>query len=284
VAGGMQGFLESSTDSADLYDPDTGTWSPACSMATGRYFHTATLLLNGKVLVAGGAQSGPGSDAMASAELYDPDTDTWSPAGSMAHPRASHTATLLPDGKVLVAGGDIGAGTSAELYDPETDTWSPTGSMAEDRSSHTATLLPDALVLVTGGEQGSPLSKSSAELYVGALNRLLVEDTAFVAKAAVASPTWLDLSPEDAHVVTQGDTQWVADYAWSPAVAAASMVSLHDGRFLAPDYDVYRVTAGSALAGGYAAIHEDAYVSRGYCPACVNDGLVWRPSTAARRA
>src|SRR5437588_39524 len=85
--------------------------------------------------------------------------------GSMTTPRIGHTATLLPSGKVLVAGGGGGVLLAqAELYDPATGTWSPTGSMAIARSGHTATLLPSGKVLVAGGSNGSGVS-ASAELY-----------------------------------------------------------------------------------------------------------------------
>lgn len=90
----------------------TNTWTAAGSLITARQGHTATLLLSGKVLVAGGY----GATFLASAELYDPVTSTWSPASNLATARTSHTATLLPSGKVLVAGGvNSGYLDSAEL-------------------------------------------------------------------------------------------------------------------------------------------------------------------------
>jgi hypothetical protein len=116
---------------AELYDPATGSWSLTGSMTTGRSGFSATLLKDGRVLVAGGVWDAPPGDAgeLASAELYDPATGTWARTGSMLKARNSPTATLLPDGKVLVAGGagndGLGGGccgplASAELYDPGT--------------------------------------------------------------------------------------------------------------------------------------------------------------------
>ena len=166
--------------SAELYDPASGTWTATGSLATARTGHTATLLPNGKVLVAGGVwrhwrsrergtlRSGErdldghrqprhrtrwshGDVAaqrqgarrrrywhggyLASAELYDPASGTWTATGSLATARSSHTATLLPNGKVLVAGGidSVIALASAELYDPASGTWTATGSLATAR-------------------------------------------------------------------------------------------------------------------------------------------------------
>lgn len=149
AAGGESNFgLQAS---AELYNAATGTWSSTGSMRDARFEHTATLLPNGKVLVAGGAQPGPNALViLASAELYDPLTGTWTPTGSMNTSRAEFTATLLPNGEVLVAGGftTSAAPASAELYNPVTGTWTVTGSMIGFPAQHTATLLQDGEVLV----------------------------------------------------------------------------------------------------------------------------------------
>ena len=128
-------------------------------LGVGRQIHTATTLADGRVLVAGGYDAH--DQAVASAVIYDPATDTFSPTGSMAAARGLHTATLLADGRVLIAGGGhpswVGPQAdpylaSAELFDPATGTFSPTGSMAIRREGHTATLLTDGRVLITGGD------------------------------------------------------------------------------------------------------------------------------------
>jgi N-acetylneuraminic acid mutarotase len=168
VAGGYSFIPPSSAedgnlDSAELYDPATGTWSATGSLFSERAFHTATLLQTGQVLVAGGDDQ----NLMVSAEIYDPSAASWSATGPLAATRNSHTATLLPNGQVLVAGGfgdgPTGYTMGAEFYDPATGNWNAAGELQEGRTSHTATLLPGGRVLVAGGFRNVALS--SAELY-----------------------------------------------------------------------------------------------------------------------
>ncbi len=140
----------------------TGSWTGTGSMHTGRWLHTATLLSDGRVLVAGGVSP---SGVTASAELFDPNTGLWTVTGSMNYARHVHTATLLPNGKVLVVGGlNVNSLGSAELYDPQTGLWTITNSLNVARREHTATLLDNGKVLIAGGYDGSQYLKS-AELY-----------------------------------------------------------------------------------------------------------------------
>ncbi|HSV62542.1 MAG TPA: hypothetical protein VLH83_04290, partial [Chthoniobacterales bacterium] len=113
------------------------------SLITARFQHTATLLSNGKVLVAGGAETV--NFESKKAELYDPMTGAWTATGSMNTARHDHRAILFSTGKVLVVGGDS-PGISAELYDPATEKWTATGSLNAARHEFTATLLPSGKV------------------------------------------------------------------------------------------------------------------------------------------
>jgi hypothetical protein len=155
IAGGLNTQMLSSSE---IYDPTTGTFSSGPSMTTRRSGHTAVLLPNGKVLLTGGT-TGSTSDwtFLSSAELYDPVSRRFTATGSMMVPRASHTATLLTNGEVLITGGHVGRGAAvqiyatAEIYDPATGSFRPTGAMTHVRHKHSAALLPDGRVLINGG-------------------------------------------------------------------------------------------------------------------------------------
>ncbi|OLC77984.1 MAG: hypothetical protein AUH78_03245 [Gemmatimonadetes bacterium 13_1_40CM_4_69_8] len=153
--------------SAELFDPTSGTWTSTGTLSMGRQAPAAALLPDGRVLLAGGTSAYP-FPSLASAELYDPATGTWSATGSMADQRiwtsedvsAAGFLVVLPDGKVLTAGGvsrpdNFGASDtylkSAELYAPATGTWSPAGDMLTPRSEHQLTPLTTGQVLATGG-------------------------------------------------------------------------------------------------------------------------------------
>ena len=153
------------TTTADLFDPSTGKFTPTTGkLLTARVNDTATLLANGKVLITGGFNTA----GLATAELYDPATESFSATGSMGAARLAPTATLLNTGantgKVLVAGG-TSTTSVAELYDPATGTFSSTGSLAAARAGHTATLLGDLTVLMVGGNDFSGNILAASELF-----------------------------------------------------------------------------------------------------------------------
>ncbi len=173
IAGGIDPSSGDSLDSAELYDPSTGTFSATSGkMTSPRALHTATLLANGEVLLAGGSTSSLFSGALDTAELYNPAAGTFT---AVAHPmtsaRASATANLLHNGQVLIAGGAIADGSSiasAELFDPKTGTFTAAnGAMSNARAFQSAVTLHDGRVMVAGGSVvtlvGGALSTTSTD-------------------------------------------------------------------------------------------------------------------------
>src|SRR5215469_15072522 len=134
-----------------MFSQASGTWTATGSLSLARIGHTATLLANGFVLVAGGEDTQ--GNLIASAELYNPATGKWTVTGSLSVPRIDHAATLLANGEVLVAGG-AGTGSytaSAEIYNPVAGKWTTTGSMTVPRAFAGAVLMTNGKVLVAGG-------------------------------------------------------------------------------------------------------------------------------------
>ncbi len=169
IAGGYNGAFLSS---AELYNPSARSFAATAGiMFEPREGHTATLLSSGKVLITGGCNNFAVNSAtcdnfLSSAEIYDPETDEFTATtGSMSTGRVNHTATLLPDGKVLIAGGWDGTSSlsSAEIFDPDTETFTPTGSLGTARRSATATALAGGKVLIAGGRSDQYLA--SAEVF-----------------------------------------------------------------------------------------------------------------------
>ena len=170
-------------NTAEIYDPVTEQWTPTGSMNDHRFQHTATLLSDGRVLVAGGFGGTPvGSGANAqpvvdTAEIYDPATGQWTRTGNLNVRRALHTAERLPDGRVLVAGGRTCdqpppatcnfqfVTNTAEVYDPATGRWTLTGSMSAPRHTTASVVLPDGRVLVPAGFQGTGAPSNGGDVY-----------------------------------------------------------------------------------------------------------------------
>ena len=157
VVGGTM-FDATQTTRAEIYDPATDTWTPTEDMGVERGRPNAVLLSDGRVLVTGdrlldiSALTGTGKG-----ETYHPDTGTWTPTEDLSKPSIGHTLTLLPDGRVLAAGGlnpiatHYGVYSTTEIFDPATNSWSPGPELSEPRAYHSATLLPDGRVLLVGG-------------------------------------------------------------------------------------------------------------------------------------
>jgi len=157
--------------SAEIYDPKKDTWTPTGPLnlpRNGVEPGGLIVLMNGKVLIAGGGTSARSANE---AELYDPATGRWSGTGPLNEARSNHSTTLLKDGRVLVAGGIDWATDSprstAEIFDPESAVWALTGPLATRRMNHSAALLKDGRVLVIGGASESDVAGelSSAEIY-----------------------------------------------------------------------------------------------------------------------
>ena len=147
----------------------SGVFSPTGNLLAPRFYHTATRLADGRVLIVGGTTDTSPENTLSSAEIYDPDKEEFIRTGSMLTPRRAHTATYLASGKVLIAGGcdPKGSLTTAELYDPASGTFTlTTGSMNHAQGWHTATLLHNGKVLIAGGITATgPVLPGHAALY-----------------------------------------------------------------------------------------------------------------------
>ncbi len=230
-----------------------GSWSSALSpMPLPVHYFTATRLTNGLVLVAGGFTSG---GSTSSAWLYNPATDLWAPTGTMSLPRSSHTATLLPDGRVLVTGGQVFSQietASAELYDPATGTWSPAAAMSDARQNQSATLLANGKVLVAGGfnQIGIITILSSMDLYDPVTNTWT-----FMA-STLASPR----AQHAAARLPNGNVLLAGGIANGGLLGTTEVVAIDDsGTTISPAPVVFgNVTMGTTLADGSVLVLGDA--------------------------
>lgn len=211
ITGGFStaAFPSPALNTAELYDPATNTFTPLVArMRSARTSHTATRLPDGRVLLAGGQADNNNGDGVASAELYDPVSRTFSSVTApMASPRGGHAAVLLASGRVLLVGGYYqGAGTlrsDAELYDPATQTFTALAAkMVRLRESHRATLLPSGRVLITGGGD-SRAGLDTAELYDPASQSFAALPARMTSVRAAPEATTL---PGDVVLITGGAT------------------------------------------------------------------------------
>ncbi|WP_244219674.1 kelch repeat-containing protein [Corallococcus interemptor] len=263
LATGGSEFRAPAQAESEIYDPGTGTWIRGGIMIVGRENHTATLLPSGKVFVVGGFTSSPALTFFASTEVYDPAQSQWSPAGLMGTPRTDAAVALLPDGRVLVAGGrgQFTSSAAAELYARASNTWSPLPAMDVARERATATLLRNGQVLVAGGRNVST-STPNAQRFDPATNTWLATESMLSPRhlhSATVLPDGRVLvvgGQQNTTVLVSAELYAPDTNTWTPAGALIAAraghraVLLHDGRVL---------VAGGHNAGGAALASAEIY-------------------------
>ncbi|HHJ39639.1 MAG TPA: hypothetical protein ENJ86_09295 [Methylothermaceae bacterium] len=259
--------VTSTTATAEIYNPSTGTWRTTGAMNVPRYRHTATLLRDGRVLVVGGCceRVYGRKRALNSAEIYDPSTETWVLVSSMSERRRSHTAHILADGSVLIAGGSghtfKGGTKSAEIYYPITDTWQTISAMAFVHADHgTVTLLDGSVLVVGGSPSGCCAGTREAEVFnpanrawssVGSLaNRRKIFTTTRLADGKVlaaggyscclSSPNYISST----EIYDPDTQQWTNSGDMNFARMGHAAILLKDGRVLVAGGETYLPEGG----------------------------------------
>ncbi|HEY6418428.1 MAG TPA: kelch repeat-containing protein [Candidatus Binataceae bacterium] len=276
--------------SAEIYDPVAKNFTPAGSMTVPRQGQTATTLANGAVLMAGGVQNIGFRSELASAELYDPTAGTFSDTGSMHTPREGHTATLLRDGRVLIAGGsDNGthALDSAEIYDPASGTFSSAGHMTQPRVAHTATLLRDSTVLIAGGGRGDRpggyIAYNTAEIYDPVANRFAALTARMVNDRVGAAATLF----EDGRVLIVGGRS-SRILMTNPNPGLASLTPLKNAEFYDPESHSFHAAMDMGQAHYLPTLTEldrgrilvvGGWLMQGFVVVGMSDAEIFEPST-----
>ena len=251
---GGEDFALNVLASAEIYDPASGASTLAGSMGQARHGHTATLLNNGNVLIVGGysdsAGAGNGTTLAATAEIFDPVSGKFTPTAGPNIARAYHTATLLPSGDVLIAGGATGAASqsptsSVEIYDPVAQTFTPAGNMFAPRYNHAATLLNDGRVLISDGMTiaGTPgngigldeIYDPNTKLFTQAGPREVIHISAALPTASILLPSGQVLA----------DEQSIFDPTSNTVTTVSSLVNLQT---LLQDYEFAPLPGGQVLA------------------------------------
>jgi N-acetylneuraminic acid mutarotase len=213
IAGVLTGLAATGPLPAQAKAIESGAWTAAPNLLDGHVGHTATLLKDGRVLIAGGTDVH--GVATARSELFDPKANRWIRAGNMNRARAAHAATLLADGNVLVSGGQTGLSifpiqvlSNAEIYHPATNSWTAVAAMNAPRRMHSSIRLHDGRVLVVGGTNeapGSPLpaaEQEQAEIYHPQLDAWFLAGTGLPPLSSQAAT----LMPDGTVLVTGGST------------------------------------------------------------------------------
>ncbi|WP_437317613.1 thrombospondin type 3 repeat-containing protein [Sorangium sp. So ce385] len=242
----------------------------AVSMSVARARHTATRLLDGRVLVAGGQTDNhdDGTRLHASADLFDPATDLWTPAASMGSPRTGHSATLLAGGPVLVLGGEAfvpgfsgqpsGILATAEIYRPALNAWTAAAPMSTPSVEHAATLLADGRVLVTGGRTPTFSSAASCVIYDPATDAWSPAASMLYQRRGHTAVTLLDGRVLVAGSARRGEIYDPASDTWSPTGNMLASRSYAVTGALLPSGKVLVTGGTGSIASAQAEIYDPA--------------------------